>query len=470
MADLELSYTPASELAARVRKRDISPVEIMENCLARIDEVNPALNCFCFVFPEEAMASAKEAEAAILRGDDVGPLHGVPVAIKDFTPTKGKRTTRGSKAFENWVPDHNALIVDRLCGAGAIMVGKTMTPEFAYSSFTKSPLWGITRNPWDRSMTPGGSSGGSAAAVASGCVPMAEGTDMGGSVRIPASFCGIVGLKPSLGRIPMDILPTVFDNISHFGPLTRTIGDAALFMSAASGPYEQDIMSVKEVVDFNASLPGNVVGKRFVLSLDLGFLAVDGEVEAQVRAAAAALADAGASVEEVDLGWTKQAMDSWGEYWGVYLAAFFADKLEAYRDEMDPEVVNLLEAGLAMDAVSFKRIEIVRSEQWRKLALLFEKFDALLCPTMALPAPPADGSDSNYDRVDEAGRYHALDMTSVFNNIAQCPALSVPAGFTSGGLPVGLQVVTPRFADVEALAIGAALEKVRPWADKRPTV
>jgi len=163
---------------------------------------------------------AKEAETAILRGDDGGPLHGLPVAIKDFTPTKGKRATRGSKAFENWLPDRNALIVDRLCGAGAIMGGKTTTPGFGYSSFTKSPLWGITRNPWDRSMTPGGSSGGSAAA--SGGVPLAEGTDMGGPVRIPASFRGIVGLKPSLGRIPMDILPTVFDNISHFGPLTRT--------------------------------------------------------------------------------------------------------------------------------------------------------------------------------------------------------------------------------------------------------
>lgn len=470
MADLELAYTSASELAARIRDKKISPVEVMENCLARIDEVNPALNCFCFVFADEAMARAREAEAAITRGDDVGPLHGVPVAIKDFTPTKGKRTTRGSKVFENWIPDHNALIVDRLCGAGAIMVGKTTTPEFAYSGFTKSPLWGITRNPWDQAMNPGGSSGGSAAAVASGCVPMAEGSDMGGSVRIPASFCGIVGLKPSLGRIPMDILPTVFDNISHFGPLTRTIGDAALFMSAASGPYERDIMSLKETVDFGAPLPTSVKGKRFALSLDLGFLAVDAEVEARVRAAAAALADAGARVEEVDLGWTKQAMDCWGDYWGVYLAAFFGDKLETHRDEMDPAVVKLLEAGLAMDAVSFKRIEIVRTEQWLKLADLFATYDALLCPTMTLPAQPADGSDSDYDWVDEAGRYHALDMTSVFNNVAQCPALSVPAGFTSGGLPVGLQVVTPRFADIEALTIGAALEKIRPWAAERPPI
>lgn len=468
MANLEMSYMAAADIAARIRSRELSPVEVMENNLARIDEVNPELNCFCFVYAEEAMSLAREAEAAVMRGDALGPLHGVPIAIKDFTPTRGKRTTRGSKAFENWVPDRNALIVDRLCAAGAIMVGKTTTPEFAYSSFTKSPLWGITRNPWDRRMTPGGSSGGSAAAVASGCVPMAEGTDMGGSVRIPASFSGIVGLKPSLGRIPMDILPTVFDNISHFGPLTRTIGDAALFMAAASGPWEQDIMSVRQEVNFTAPLPANVAGKRFALSLDLGFMAVDPEVEARVREGAAALADAGAIVEEIDLGWTKQAVDVWFQYWGVYLAACFADKLEAFRGEMDPEVVKLLEAGLALDAVSFKRIEFVRTEQWRKLARVFENHDALLCPTMAMPAQPAENNDSDYDHVDEAGRYHALDMTCVFNNVGQCPALSVPAGFTSGGLPVGLQIVTPRFADVEALGIGAAMEKHRPWAGKRP--
>ena len=247
--DLDLCYTPAHELARRIRERELSPVEVVEASLARIAEVNPRLNCFCFVYEDEAVGLARDAERAVARGDDVGPLHGVPIAIKDLTPTKGKRTTMGSYAFEHFVPEESALIVERLLVAGAIMVGKTTTPEFAYSSFTESPLWGVTRNPWDTGRTPGGSSGGSGAAVASGCVPLAEGTDMGGSVRIPAAWCGLVGLKPSYGRIPLDFLPTQFDTIHHFGPLARTVEDARLFLSVAQGPDARDIMSEVPPVD-----------------------------------------------------------------------------------------------------------------------------------------------------------------------------------------------------------------------------
>ena len=470
MANHDLSYMAATELAGRIRRKEVSPVEVVSNSLARIEEINPQLNCFCFVFPDEAMEQAHAAEEAVARGDDLGPLHGVPFAIKDFTPTKGKRTTLGSYAFENWVPNHDALIVERLRGAGGVMVGKTTTPEFAHSSFTYSPLWGVTRNPWDRTKTPGGSSGGSAAAVATGCVPLAEGTDMGGSVRIPASFSGTVGMKPSLGRIPMDILPTVFDNISHFGPLTRTVADAALFMSVAAGPSDRDIESLKPAVTFEVPPLADVKGLRFALSLDLGYMAVDPQVEALVRDAAAALVQAGAVVEEVELAWTKQVSQDWFCYWEVYLAAFFADKLETHREQLDPNVVALLEAGLKMDAVSFKRLEIARTEQWLKLAELFREHDALLCPTMALPAQDAEGRDVDFDWVDDEGRYHGLDMTCPFNSVGQCPALSVPAGFTAEGLPVGLQIVTHRFEDAMALRIGAALEAVRPWADRRPDI
>ncbi len=468
MVDLELAYLPAVELARRIATRELSPVEVMTNTLARIEQVNPQLNCFCFTYPEEALERARAAEAAVARGTALGPLHGVPIAIKDLTPTRGKRTTLGSYAYEHWVPDEDAPIVEALLGAGAILVGKTTTPEFAHAGFTESPLWGITRNPWNPAVTPGGSSGGSGAAVASGCVPLAEGSDMGGSVRIPAALCGCVGLKPSFGRIPFTILPSQFDSLSHFGPLARTVADAALFLKVTQGPDERDIQSLKPALDLPVPPPDSVRGLRLALTLDLGFYHVDPEVAANTCAAAAALAEAGAEIEEVELGWSREIVDAWNAHWGVYLAAFFGDALPQYRARMDPRVVSLIEAGLAMSAVDFKRLEFIRTEQWKRLYPILERCDALLCPTMALPAPPVERNDKDFDFEDEEGRYHGLDMTSVFNFVSQCPALSVPSGFTAGGLPTGLQIVARRIDDLTALTIGAALEAVRPWSLRRP--
>jgi Asp-tRNA(Asn)/Glu-tRNA(Gln) amidotransferase A subunit family amidase len=281
-------------------------------------------------------------------------------------------------------------VVEKLSAAGAILVGKTTTPEFAHAGFTESPLWGVTRNPWDPARTPGGSSGGSGAAVASGCVPLAEGTDMGGSVRIPAAECGIVGLKPSLGRIPMDILPSLFDNISHFGPLTRCVDDAALFLAAAQGSDERDIQSNTALLDLPRPIPGAIKGRRLALSLDLGFYAVNPEIEANTRAAAKALEDAGAVVEEVALAWSAEIDWTWRKIWGVFMAAYFGEHLAEWREQMDPDVIKLMEAGFAMSAVDYKRLEILRSEQWRALAGVLARYDALICPTMAQPPPPVE--------------------------------------------------------------------------------
>ena len=400
----------------------------------------------------------------------MGPLHGVPIAIKDLTPTKDKRTTMGSYAFEHFVPDESALLVERLLGAGAIMVGKTTTPEFAYSSFTESPLWGVTRNPWDPERSPGGSSGGSGAAVASGCVALAEGTDMGGSVRIPAAWCGLVGLKPSYGRIPLDFLPTQFDTIHHFGPLARTTEDARLFLAATAGPDPRDIMSAVPAVDLSSPLDGHVEGLRLALDVDLGHYAIAPEIEAAVRESASALASAGALVEEVDVGWSRELADAWVDHWGVYLAAIFGDKLDEFRERMDPRVVRLMEDGLALRAVDFKRIEFVRTRAWQRLAPILEEFDALLCPTMSQAARPVDEDDFIWYRDRGDGLYHGLDMTCQFNFVSQCPALSVPAGWTENGLPIGLQIVARRYRDDQALRIGAAVERHRPWADRRPPI
>lgn len=468
MPDLDLCYTPATELASLIHRRELSPVEVVANSLDRIEQVNPVLNCFCFVYPEEALEQARKAEAAVAHGAALGPLHGVPIAIKDLTPTAGKRTTMGSYAFEHYVPERSALIVERLLGAGAIMVGKTTTPEFAYSSFTDSRLWGITRNPWNPGRTPGGSSGGSGAAVASGCVPLAEGTDMGGSVRIPASWSGIVGLKPSFGRIPLDFLPTQFDTIQHFGPLARTVDDARLFLAAAQGPDDRDIMSLSPALDLSGPLDRSAAGLRLALDIDLGHYAIDPEVEAAVRDAASALAEAGALVEEVELAWTRELADAWVKHWGVYLAAIFGHVLAEHRDKMDPRLLAFMDDGLAMSAVEFKRLEFVRTRAWEALRPILERYDALLCPTMSRTAPPVKEDDAPYYADTSDGLYHGLDITCQFNYVSQCPALSVPAGWSSEGLPIGLQIVARRYKDDLALRIGAALEQIRPWAWRRP--
>lgn len=468
MADLDLAFTPAAELARLIRERELSPVEAVGNSLARIEEVNPGLNCFCFTYPEESLELARAAEQAVAGGAQVGPLHGVPVAFEDLTPIAGKRTTMGSYAFEHWIPDRSAHVVVQLVHAGAIVVGKTTTPEFAYSSFTDSPLWGITRNPWNLGRTPGGSSGGAGAAVASGCVPLAEGSDMGGSIRIPAAWSGVVGLKPSFGRIPLDFLPTQFDTIQHVGPLARTVADARLFVACAQGPDPSDIMSLSPALELSGEDERSAAGLRLALDVDLGCYAVDPEVEAATRAAAAALAEAGAVVEEVDLGWTRELADAWVAHWGVYLASIFGDKLPEHRDRMDPRLVAFMDAGLAMSAVDFKRLEFVRTDAWKLLAPVLERYDALLCPTMSQTARPVEEDDAPYYATFEDGRYRGLDMTSMFNFVSQCPALSVPAGWSSDGLPIGLQVVARRYQDDLALRIGGALEAVRPWAHRRP--
>jgi Asp-tRNA(Asn)/Glu-tRNA(Gln) amidotransferase A subunit family amidase len=468
MVDLELCYASATDLAQRIRCGTISPVDVVRNSLARIEEVQPQLNGFCFVYPEEALERARAAEAAATKGEVWGPLHGVPIAIKDLTPTRGKRTTMGSRIYEHWVPDKDAAVVARLIGAGAIMVGKTTTPEFASSTFTESPLWGITRNPWDRERTPGGSSGGSAVAVATGCVALAEGSDMGGSVRIPASFSGVVGLKPSFGRIPFEILPSQFDSISHFGPLARTVEDAALFLAVTQGPDERDIQTLKPALDVVLPLDPDLRGMRIALSVDLGYCRIAPQVEAATRSAADALRDAGAVVEDVELGWTREINDAWLRHWGVYLAAFFGQHLGEWRSKMDPNVVELMDQGFAMGAVDFKRIEFVRTRQWQTLGPILERFDALLCPTMSRTAPEVGRAETDFVIDDAEGRFLGLDLTMPFNFVSQCPAISIPFGFDDQALPIGVQVVGRRYDDLTTLRIGKALETAAGGGYKRP--
>ena len=469
MTDLELAFTPALDLARMIATRAVSPVEVVSNALARIDDVNPKLNCFCFVWHDEAVKAAHLAAQAVARGETLGALHGVPIALKDTTPTAGHRTTLGSYTHEHWIPDRDAYIVGALRRAGAIIVGKTTTPEFAHTLLTDSPLWGVTRNPWNLERTPGGSSGGSAAAVAAGCVPLAEGTDMGGSVRIPAAWCGIVGLKPGLGRIPMDTLPGLFDLMSHHGPLARTIDDASLFLQVTQGPDDADILSVPCRLDLQAPVPASVEGLHLALSIDLGLWAVDSEIEDAVRAAAAALRDAGAVVEEVEVSVTRKDEEIWVDLWSVFMATYYGHLVEAYAAKMDPDVLHLIERGSRLSAVQLKGLEVERTGLWRRLAPVFASHDALLCPTMSTGPSPAAKADRPKDPPDD-GRYHAADMTGVFNLVAPCPALSVPCGWDAQALPIGLQVVGRRWREDTVVQIGQAVELAIPGAIPRPPI
>jgi Asp-tRNA(Asn)/Glu-tRNA(Gln) amidotransferase A subunit family amidase len=464
----DLAYMPATELVTLIQRRQVSPLEVVDALLARIDAYNEQLNLFCFVYAEEARQRAREAERAIARGDAPGPLTGIPIALKDFTPTKGRRTTLGSRVFRDWVPDEDPPIVERLDRAGAVLIGKTTTPEFAHSAWTHSPLWGVSRNPWDRARTPGGSSGGSAGAVAAGMVPLAEGSDAGGSIRIPAAFCGVVGFKPSLGRVPMHITPSDFETIFHLGPIARTVADAALMFSVLQGPDERDPMSVVPALHVPRDLDISLRGVRLALSFDLGYYDVDDEVRAHTEAAARALAGAGAEVEEVDLPWTRAINDAWEAYWGTFLAALYGDALGEHRDELDPGVVKLMDAGMEMGAVEFKRIDLVRTRQWHQLRPILDSHHALVCPTTAVPAPSVDDVEESHGGRSSTGRYRGLYLTCPFNFIGQCPVISVPSGYSHSGLPMGLQIVGRRYDDVTVLRLAAAFERISPWSGRRP--
>ncbi|MBM3584493.1 MAG: amidase [Alphaproteobacteria bacterium] len=467
---MDLAWASATEIAAAIRTRTVSPVEAVRHALDRIATVNPTLNCFCFVHGDDAMAAARAAEAAVAAGRPLGSLHGVPIAIKDLTPIKGKRTTLGSKLYEHWVPDWQPVIVDRLQAAGAIIVGKTTTPEFAMAGFTSSPLWGVTRNPWKPDRSPSGSSGGSGAAVASGCVPLAEGSDMGGSVRGPASANGLVGLKPSLGRIPCDLMPTSFDNRMHFGPLARTVDDAALFLNVCKGPHARDIQSLPAIDDVAIPVVPSLKGRRLALSVDYGFYAVSDEVTGVLHRAADTLRRHGAVVEPVVLPWTSELLKVWYDQDNALAVALYGHLLAQSRADLAPTTIAAIEAGLKVSAADLRRGEFLRTKLWHELAAVLERYDALIGPTSAIPPPPATGSDLDYYFDGPDGRYVAVDLTVQFSLTAQCPVMSVPMGMTADGLPLAMQVVGRRFDDAGLLALAAGIEQVLPWRDRHPTI
>ena len=461
------------QLARMISSKKVKPSEVMGAILARIEKVNPKLNAYCTLAQESAMAEARAADRKVTRAKSLGPLFGVPVSIKDLIFTKGLRTTFGSRMHENFIPDQDEVVVERLKAAGAIVLGKTTSCEFGYKSVTDSPLWGITRNPWNLEMTPAGSSGGAAAAVASGMGPLAVGSDGGGSIRAPASFCGIFGLKPSRGRIPLyPLLPgweTLDRRLAHLGPLTRTVADAALMMEVMAGPDDRDPLSLPGGrVAFRRELKKGIRGLKIAWSLDIGYAVVDERVKAAVESAVKAFAELGAKLEIASPDFPPMH-DAFQLIFAAGCAGSIGDRLEEWKDRLDRGLVRLTEIGLKASAADYIRATNRSHILWEKMQAFFEKYDLLLTPTLSVPPFPV-GID--WPREVAGQKVHPLNylaFTYPFNLTGQ-PAASVPCGWTDDGLPIGLQIVGKRFADVAVLRAAAAFEEARPWTDRWPVL
>jgi Asp-tRNA(Asn)/Glu-tRNA(Gln) amidotransferase A subunit family amidase len=454
----ELSSLSVAQQRELLASKQITSRELVDGALARIEQVQPDLNCFVEVWADEARERAQSVDTS------AGGLAGIPVAIKDTSSWLGHKSTSGSRIFEHNVARHTDAVVQKLLDAGAIIVGSTNTPEFAHAGITDNLLWGATRNPHNHERTTGGSSGGSAAAVASGCVALAEGSDMGGSVRIPASWCGIVGLKPSLGRIPMTALPGLFDTLSHHGPLARTVDDVWEFLLATQGPSMADPFSVH--APLTRPLATDINGIKIGLSIDLGCWDVDPEIATAVQETAQQLTQLGAVVRNTNPNFTIRDGALWLEMWGIFMASYYGHLVEEHQSIMDPLVVWLIQLGESFSAVDAKRMEIERTNFWNRATQPLHDHDVLICPTMSQAPGPATKIDNmSRPALPDNGLCQSEDMTSVWNLASPLPIVSVPCGYhtseMNAGLPIGLQVVGKPGREDQVLAVAAAIEKLR---------
>ena len=461
----DLIRKDTTELAGLISSRQVSPVELTEACLRRIDALNPTLNAFLTVCGDEAMESAREAEKSA--GPDMPPLHGIPVAVKDLEATKGIRTTFGSLAFKDNVPDEDSIIVERLRKAGAIVLGKTNTPEFGQSTSTENRLGDDCRNPWDTGRTSGGSSGGSGAALAAYICPLATGSDGGGSIRVPAAFCGVYGIKPTHGRVPSK--DGGWALFSDSGPMSRSVRDAALMLNQISGHDSRDSLAIRSAPpDFLEALDGEVKGLKVAWSSDLGYGVVDEEVLIKTRETAELFEGMGCSLEDA----TPESGSPFGIFGPIVIVEEYANNgslLESHGDQLMNYVKSTLEAGKRAMGTDYAR---AMSKLWKFRARMedfFEKYDLLLTPTTAVPAYPIGARPREIAGQEVSKLWGAAPFTASFN-IAGNPAANVPCGFSSDGLPIGLQVVGRWGDEMTVLRASAALERARPWAGHVPEI
>jgi amidase len=471
--DRDLCFVPATTLQRLYRTRKVSPLEVMQAVLARIDAVNPRVNAYVTLAREQALAGARKATAALARkGAALGPLHGIPVSIKDLTPTKGIRTTWGSKIFEHHVPDADALSVERLKQAGAIVVGKTNTPEFGAGGNTFNAVFGATRNPWNTGLTCGGSSGGAAVALATGMGPLAQGSDLGGSLRTPAAFCGVVGFRTTPGLIPVYPSDLAWDSLSVTGPMARTVGDVALMLAAMAGPDDRAPLSYDvDTRRFTAAVKQpSIKGWRVAWTPDLnGMIPVDREVAAVAEQATRVFRSLGAKVEHAcpDFG---EVNDIVLATRGLAMVARHADKLAQWESVMQKGLVWNIKQGLSLTPDQIGNGEKLRTRLWHRVCEFMATRDLLILPTVAVPPFPVEQpypTEINGKPLDNYTQWFFLTYGITVTGL---PVVSVPCGFTKSGLPVGLQIVGRRRQEAQVLKAAAAFEAAAPWADRIPPV
>jgi len=485
MTTHELAFVPATELARRIAARELSPVEVVGACIERIEERNPTLNAFVYTAFDQAREAAKAAEQAVVAGEELGPLHGVPTAMKDLFDFKPGwvSTFGGVPALRDFVADEYCVWAERMERAGAILVGKTNSPMLGFRGITDNTLFGATRNPFDEARNPGGSSGGSAAAVADGLVPFAEGTDAGGSARIPAAWCNIFGYKPSAGRVPMVMRPDGFAGTNpfvHEGILTRTVADAVLGLRVLAGPDPRDPFCLNESPDYRAELDGSLAGWRVAYSPDLDVFPVDPRVAALVEDAVRVFEEAGAHVERVRLG-IRQDQRELSDLWCRVGSRLTLGPVEGLRaagfdlmagGELPPVMREWLEQAYRESPLAAARDSVLRTEIYDHVQGVFENHDLLVTPTVAaLPVRNgARGETVGPAEVEGVAVDPLLGWALTYPiNLTGHPAASVPAGLVDG-LPVGMQVIGPRQADGAVLRAGAAVERLRPWQSHYPAL
>jgi len=456
----DVATLSACELLRLYRRREVSPVEATRAALDRVDRFNPAVNAYCLVDEERALAAARQSEQRWMAGTPKGWVDGVPTSIKDLLLSKGWPTLRGSRTVEPNQPwDENAPCVDRLEEHGAVFLGKTTTPEFGWKGVTDSPLAGITRNPWNTARTAGGSSGGAAAAAALGMGTLHLGTDGGGSIRIPAGFCGIFGLKPSFGRVPAFPL-SPFGTVAHVGPMTRTVEDAALMLNVLALPDARDWHALPyDGRDYRQGLDDGVRGLRIAYSADLGYVDVTPEIAEAVARAVGVFSDLGAVVEPVDPGFA-DPLDTFCKLWFTGAANALAHLSEGQHADMDPGLVDVARAGAAYDHMDYIRATNARGRLGQHMRLFHQRYDLLLTPTLPIPAFAA-----GQEVADPARQTRWMEWTrfSYPFNLTQQPAATVPCGLTADGLPIGLHVVGPMHHDALVLRASRAFEAVHPF-------